>query len=146
MISEIRLPAAWNQAQTFDLLQLEAGRHYILDQMDSSSTAIQPEHVFNSDNPRSDTASYSVYSDGSLWFKNNAEDEIWADFRDAVSEHLIRGIEAQQITHWTQDEVDASDDQAARCPDNMDRQLLLLSCDGDEDAARESIGLAPINS
>ena len=131
-VENIRLPAAWPEGGAFDFLQLEAGRAYILDQIGVDGT---PEHKFELSRTDCEPTSYEVYDDGSLWFINNAEDEVWVDFREFVSDRLVPGLQAQSpALRWEED-----DDPESTVIDDMDRGLLLLFCDGNEEEARELV-------
>jgi len=129
----IRLPAAWKWSEAKDFMQLCAGRAYLLSQMDITS---EPDHEFTRSGS-GDTASYSVFDDGSLWYCNNAEDEVWSDYRDFVTERLLPGLEA--CSHAGQPSW-GDDDNGDWVIDEMDRGLLVLFHDGDEDAAKDAVG------
>lgn len=75
----IKLPAAWPKEQAFDFIQLDAGRAYINDRVFPEPV----EEIWN----ESQTAAYLVYEDGSLWFVNNAEDEVWSNVDDFLAEY-----------------------------------------------------------
>lgn len=143
-MSEIYKPADWENSSMEDLLSCEAGRAYVLDQLDSSSKAIQPEQVFQSSRKNCDAAWYKIYSDGSLWFVNNAQDEVWSDYTDFVQQSLLPGIAAsaaQKGMCWDEEEAAESDDFNAWSLDQMDREILTKYADDDEEAARELVGL-----
>ena len=105
--SRIHIPAGWEEPEAFYLLQLQAGRAYIFDQVGVDS---EPLHEFGSSR-WPNVCGYLVYDDNSIWFWNNAEDVVHCDFRDFVTDTLLEGIAAQP------------DDQPA---DEMDKQLLAL--------------------
>ena len=90
-----------------------------------------------------DYCAYILFADDSLWYVNNAEDEVWVDYTDFVGESLIPGIEASNACGggcFTEEEYDESDNERAWKLDGMDRCLLLHYCDDDEAKARELIG------
>lgn len=138
----IRKPAAWTNASLDDLFDCEAGRAYVLEQLDPHSRAIAPDAAFTSDREGHDSATYEVYCDHSMWFHNNAEDEVWFDFRDFVAEQLIPGIEASSHgsrLFWSADDEGFGDEMSDWALDRMDRELLLRYCDGDVTQARELV-------
>ena len=137
---KLRLPA--NYYRFDDLLTMEAGQAYLLNQLDRTSCALPPEHAFHSSRTNCDPSRYEIYDDGSLWFVNNAQDEVWADYRDFVRDCLIPGINSQPSELcWTEDEYESAESLDAWLIDDMDKQLLILFCDGDEPAARELCGV-----
>jgi hypothetical protein len=143
-MTSIRKPAAWDNSSIEDLMECEAGRAYILNQLDPKSEAIQPEQRCESSRKNCDAARYKIYEDGSLWFVNNAEDEVWSDYMDFVQDSLLPGLEAQASRPgmcWSEDESSESDEINAWSIDEMDQQILLRYCDDDEAKARELIGL-----
>ena len=130
---DIRLPAAWEWTEAEDFLQLCAGRAYLLDQLGITS---KPDHEFILSGS-CDSAGYAIYDDDSLWFSNNACDEVWSDYRDFVTEELIPGLVACSASGppaW------ADDEDGDWTIDEMDRQLLVLFHDGDINAARVCAG------
>lgn len=132
-VESIRLPAAWDKETAFDLLQISAGRAYVCEQL---GVEIACEHSFRSSRENCDSAWYEVYEDGSLWFRNNAEDEVWSDYRDFVTNSLLPGLRVSSDMVWDESETD---DPKAVELDGMDKALLLLFHDGDEMAAREEL-------
>lgn len=82
----IRLPANWPDREAIAFLQLDAGRAYIADQ---DGLQISPaSEMWNADK----TAGYLVFPDGSLWFVNNAADEVWADVADFLVENQMDAL------------------------------------------------------
>lgn len=138
-MTTIHIPSAWDSID--NLMTCEAGRAYVLRQLDDQSNAIPPEYEFHSSRTSGDPSCYRVYSDDSLWLANNAEDEVWSDYRDFVQDSLLKGL--HWTLCWTQEEREAADYHSNPwLIDDMDKQLLLLSCDGDEDAAHALVGRA----
>lgn len=105
--ASIRIPAGWRKSETHGLLQLQAGRAYVLDQVGVDS---EPAHEFGS-SLWPNVCGYVVFDDNSLWFWNNSEDVVHFDFRDFITDTLLEGISAQP------------EEQVA---DEMDKQLLAL--------------------
>jgi len=141
---KIHVPEAWNSVDMSDLMACEAGQAYVLDQLDPDSRAIKPSHTFNSSRENSDAARYLVFDDGSMWFQNNASDEVWADFRDFVTDELVPGITAQPghpKLYWSDEDAALFSDDEAWVLDDMDRGLLLHYTQQDEKSARELIAL-----
>ena len=132
-VESIRLPAAWDKQSAFDLLQISAGRAYVCEQL---GVEIACEHSFKSSRENCDSGSYEIYEDGSLWYSNNAQDEVWSDYRDFVAESLLRGLRVSSNMVWDESETD---DPNAVELDGMDKELLLLFHDGDQLAAREEL-------
>jgi hypothetical protein len=132
-VESIHLPAAWGKETAFDLLQISAGRAYVCEQL---GVEIASEHSFKSSRQNCDSACYDVYEDGSLWFANNAEDEVWIDYRDFVTDSILPGLRVSSNLVWDESETD---DLEAVELDEMDKALLLLFHDGDEAAAREEL-------
>ena len=134
-MESIHIPSGWRSLD--DLMAWEAGRAYVLRQLDRHSSAVQPDHEFHSSRTSGDPSCYWVYSDGSLWFVNNAEDDVWGYYRDFIENTLLDGLRFRKGLCWNGHEYQASDYFADPwLIDDMDRQLLLLYCDGDDGAAR----------
>jgi hypothetical protein len=121
---EIRLPAAWGTAEAFQLLQCQAGRAYLLAQTGIGS---EPEHTIRLSEHSQDYCAYEIFPDGSLWYVNNAEDEVWEDYRDFVQELLNTAAVQGGVDCWEK-------------LNDGDRQLLTHYCDGDEAKAKELVG------
>lgn len=143
MTITIHKPAGWEHDPLDDLMQLDAGQAYVLQQFDAED-AVTPDHVFKRSGS-GDYCCYEVYEDGSLWYVNNAEDEVWPDYSDFVREQLIPGLlaskEGDSRMFWTEEEAEQSGDMYSYAPDEMDRQLLMLAYDDDESEIREILGL-----
>ena len=137
-MTTIHIPSAWDNLD--NLMTCEAGRAYVLRQLDRDSSAIPPDHEFHSSRTSGDPSCCRVYSDGSLWFVNNAEDEVWSDYRDFVQDSMLKGLRFTKGLCWTEEEYAAADYFSNPwLIDDMDKQLLLLSCDGDDEAARDLV-------
>ena len=125
-MNEIHLPRGWESAD--DLMTCEAGRAYILSQLDPRSEAIEPDYYFSSSNPRADACSYRIFSYGSLWFVNNAEDEVHSDARDWTVDNLVNSSnKLWDKRSWY--EYDGCD---CTVIDAMDRELLIHVLGEDE--------------
>jgi hypothetical protein len=113
-----------------DLMECEAGQAYILRQLDPKSRAIKPIHVCESSSGGVDSSWYEIYEDRSLWFVNNAADEVWTDYTDFVEMSLLPGIEADETLRrglsWNEDAIMDSDDISNSWLSEMDQQILLL--------------------
>jgi hypothetical protein len=121
MAQEIRKPANWENSTFEDLFTIEAGQAYIAEQFGGSVDSVKN---FRSNRERSDACSYELFEDGSLWFHNNAQDEIWADVSDFVRELQFTGV------YW-----EDTRDRDGFLVDAMDRNLLVHLWG--EDDARE---------
>ena len=136
--NQIHVPADWENSQAHDLLQIEAGQAYVQSQIDQHFRYPQPEYKFYWND--SDSTSYRVYSDGSLWFVNNAGDEVWCDYRDFVTDRLLPGLTVNTgDMRWTQEEADEIEQ--GYTINEMDRGILLLYSNGDEEEARKLLGM-----
>ena len=51
---------------------------------------VEPAETFTERPEACDPWSYLVFSDGSLYYANNAADDVWADARDFITERLLR--------------------------------------------------------
>jgi hypothetical protein len=118
-MEDIRKPAAWMHLSFDELLGCEAGRAYVAEQLDGE---IDEEFVFRSSKTNADACSYSLYSDESLWFHSNAEDEVWTDANDFI-------LELGFTDAWWSD----CDDRDGALVDDMDKGLLIHLL-GEEDA------------
>ncbi len=110
MNNDIRKPANWENRTFHDLLDTQAGRAYVCTQ---KGERVDVEISFASTRQHAHAGSYDVYADGSLWFRNNSQDEVWADVVDFVTELEFSGL-------WWDD----SDDRDGLLVDAMDRGLL----------------------
>ena len=81
------------------------------------------------DNPGHDACGYEIFADGSLYFYNNAEDEVWSDYRDFVTDCLIPGIQSQKFC-WNESEQQ----QDEYLLWDMDRKLLVFYAGNELDA------------
>lgn len=54
-----------------------------------TALAVEPAESYTERPAAQDPWSYLVFSDGSLYFSNNAADEVWADASDFITERLI---------------------------------------------------------
>lgn len=111
----ISLPSNWAPAQAHGFLQLQAGRAYMLDQLGVCS---HPKSEFTGYDGQ---CAYRIYEDDSLWFANNAADEVWSSYARFVEERL------PSFASVGYDELEP-----------MSKDLLLLCYDG-EDEVREAL-------
>lgn len=79
----------------------------------------QPTHEFWG--PAPDGGAYLLYEDGSLWFINSAEDEVWREVADYCTDSLIPAL--QSCNHDWQGAWDDQED-GSWVVQEMDRQLL----------------------
>jgi hypothetical protein len=107
----IRKPAAWENLTFEDLLSNEAGQAYVADQLGGN---VDPVATFHSNRTGSDSCTYELFEDGSLWFVNSAQDEVWPDVSDFAIEMQFDGL------YW--DEFEGRD---GLLVDAMDRGLLI---------------------
>lgn len=136
MDEKLRLP---RDVTSFDeLVESEAGRAFILSQLDPKSDAIRPTHTFRSSS-RCDSVWYEVYDDDSLWFNGNDGAQIWSDFRDFVYTHLDGFGRTEKGLCWTEEEREASTQPFAWVIEEIDKELAILSYEGDEAAARAAV-------
>lgn len=125
---EVRKPAAWENSTLEDLMTIEAGQAYVLEQF--GSDAVKPEVTFRSSRTNQDAASYDVFEDGSLWLHNNAQDVVYHD----VSDFVINELRFDGV-HW-----EDTDDRDGMLVDDMDKNLLIYLWD--EERAREHFASA----
>jgi hypothetical protein len=52
---------------------------------------VEPVEIYTEKPAAQDPWSYLVFADGSLYYSNNAEGEVWGDARDYIIERLING-------------------------------------------------------
>lgn len=52
---------------------------------------IEPAETYTERPDAQDPWSYLVFADGSLYYANNAQDEVWADAYDFIVERLLNG-------------------------------------------------------
>lgn len=121
MVEKIRKPANWESSSFEDLFTIEAGQAYVAEQFGGS---VAPVKRFHSSRTNADACSYDLFDDGSIWYRNNAQDEVWADAVDFLRELRFDGLD------W--DEYDGSSNMIV---DEMDRDLLVHLWG--EDEARE---------
>lgn len=121
MSEKIRKPAGWEHSSLDDLLELDAGRAYVAEQLDG---LVSPDVTFHSSRKQSDSCSYQLFEDGSIWFSSNAQDEVYLQVHDFVEEMKFDGLS------WEE-----SDDHKCVLVDSMDRDLLYHLFG--EDGARE---------
>ena len=111
MSVQIKKPANWSKSRLEDLMSIEAGQAYVLSQFDRHFQPVEPDHVFKRSG-RGDYCAYEIYEDGSLWYVNNAEDEVWSDAGDFANELNFSGLD------WDEDGENP-------VIDEMDRNLLI---------------------
>lgn len=114
----IKLASNWEATEASDFIQLQAGRAYILDQLGIHS---HPKTEFTG---YEDQCAYRLYDDDSLWFANNAADEVWSSYANFVQDRL------PAFAACGFDSLDP-----------MTKDLLLLCYDG-EDEVREALDAA----
>ena len=54
-----------------------------------TALAVDPAESYTEKPEACDSWSYLVFSDGSLYYANSAQDEVWADISDFITERLI---------------------------------------------------------
>jgi len=119
--SKCVLPRDWTTWR--ELLVFKAGMAYLADR-GTGINRPKPIAEFEADDR---FVWYEIFSDGSLLFINNAEDnaedEVWEDWNAFVTDYLLPGLYVVSAT-W---------DSLSK----IDRDILLRYCDGDESKARE---------
>lgn len=116
MPKTIRKPADWESSTFDELLAIEAGQAYVANQLGGD---VAPVATFNSSRANMDTASYELFSDNSLWFINNARDEVWSDAGDFAQQLDFDGVFWEDIP-----ERDGLREDGILA-DEMDKKLLI---------------------
>lgn len=119
----IHKPAAWEKNTLDELMETEAGQHYVLNQF-GAADKVAPEHTFERSGS-GDYCAYLIFEDGSLYYVNNAEDVVHFSASDWVLENLT-GFSG---TKW-------NDDGEGMPIDDMDREMLMHIFE-DEESAKE---------
>jgi hypothetical protein len=116
MPRKIHKPADWESGTFEELLEIEAGQAYVANQLGGD---VSPVAVFKSSRENMDTASYELFADNSLWFINNARDEVWSDAGDFAQQLDFDGVFWEDIPE--RNELG----NAGMLVDEMDKNLLI---------------------